>query len=530
VRRALSLPFLSAMFYVTHCYEEEEAALLNSGFGFSLPAARMSDLNGHRLLRLRGTRMESLLGCHGAELWLDSDTASWAVIEEEEAAVAGDLSRGISYAALLLRLGRARQEGLNRLLGHFWRTGLLEVDGQSRWPADIFARGPIFRPSYLVEIHLTSRCNMACRYCFTESGFRGTDLPEDMARKAVDLALALPTDDLTIEFAGGEALLRLSLLRGLIERIERASAARSSPVHIAIQTNGLLLRGEALEFFAQHPSVEVGISLDGPRFVNDSARLANNGKGCHAAIEAAARAAVSLWGKESGALAVIHSESVSKPREIAAYFASLGLGKIRFNPMVRLGRGSTGGASLAISPAQYLSFMQEVLDYLAETHAFEESNLEALVRNLVVKSRDYRCMRSPCGAGYDYLVAAPTGDLYPCARFLYHPDLFLGNLNDGEGLEGRFMNSRLVCDMANRIVSRLPDCMDCAWRHFCGGGCALEAHAASGTLKAADPLCNYYQGIYPHLIRYLYEHPDMVEYFFPGAVACHVSPPAADIP
>jgi len=518
------------MFYVTHCCQEEEADLLKSGFGFNLPAARMPVLDDRSVLSLRGSRLGPLPGCRGAELWLDSDTASWAVMEEGEAAVAGDLSRGISYAALLLRLGRVREKGLRRLLGHLWQTGLLEVDGELRWPPDIFARGPIFRSSYLVEIHLTSRCNLVCRYCFTKSGPLGADLPEDMAQKAVDLALALPTDDLTIEFAGGEALLRLSLLQQLIERIERACAARPCPVRITVQTNGLLLKGEAIEFFSQHPGVEVGISLDGPPFVNDSARVARDGKGCHAAIEAAARAAVSLRGKEAGATAVIHSGSVSKPREIAAYFASLGLGKIRFNPMARLGRGSSEGISLAISPAQYLSFMRQVLDYLDETHAFEESNLEALVRNLVVKTRDYRCMRSPCGAGYDYLVVAPTGDVYPCARFLHHPDLFLGNLSDGEGLEGRFMNNRLVCDMANRIVSRLPDCKDCAWRHFCGGGCTLEAHAASGTLETADPLCEYYRGIYPYLIRYLYQHPDMVEYFFPGAITCHVVAPAAGIP
>jgi uncharacterized protein len=513
------------MFYITHCYQEEEATFLQTFRGPSLAGARFPNLEGQSILRLRGMGIGPLSGSRKAELWLDPNTASWAVLEEAELALAPDLGRGISYAALLLSLGREREKGLRRLLGHLWQIGLLEVDGQSRWPADLFVRGPIFHASYLVEIHLTSRCNLACRYCFAQSGPGGMDMEEDLAQEAVDAALAISTDDLTIEFAGGEPLLRLPLLQRLIERIERASCGRPRPVLIAVQTNGLLLRKEAVEFFAEHPGVEVGISLDGPRRLNDFARVADDGQGRHTAIEAAARAAVSLWGKQAGALAVIHSESVSHPEEIAAYVASLGLGKMRLNPMVRLGRGCAEGASLAISAAQYLSFMQGVLDYLAETPTFEESNLEALVRNLILKSRDYRCMRSPCGAGYDYLVVTPTGDLYPCARFTHEPDLFLGNLNDGQGLEGRFMKSHLVGDMANRIVSRLPACKDCLWRHFCGGGCALAAHSVSKTLKAADPLCEFYRGIYPFLIQYLYQHPKMVGYFFKGGVACHVSPP-----
>ena len=517
------------MFYITHSYQEEQAAFLHSSLGLRSFESQIPDAHDHSLLRLRGRKAGPISASRKAELWLDPDTASWAVFEEEEIALADDLGRGISYTALVLSLGRNREQALRRLLRHLWQVGLLEVDGRSRWPADLFARGPLFRPSYLVEIHLTSRCNLACRYCFARSGPQGWDLPEELAEEAIDLALAFPANDLTIEFAGGEPLLRFPLLKRLIERIELASAVRPQPVLIAVQTNGLLLEKEVLEFFARHPGVEVGISLDGPRHLNDFARVDAHGQGRHAAIENAARAAVSLWGKQAGALAVIHSASVSHPRELAVYLASLGLGKMRFNPMVRLGRGKAEGASLAISPAQYLFFMQRMLEYLAETAAFEESNLEALVRNLILKSREYRCMRSPCRAGYDYLVVTPRGDLYPCARFIHNQDLFLGNLSDGQGLEGRFMKSRLVGDMANRIVSRLPECRDCLWGHFCEGGCALAAQSVSGTLDAPDPFCEFYRGIYPFLIQHLYQRPEMAGYLFKGAVTCHVSPPPAGI-
>jgi len=513
------------MFYLTHHYREEEDALLRSHFGLDVGPPDLPAIGPRSALRLRGAEVMTVRD--GACLWLDPGTASWAVLEGEETALARDLSRGLPYAALVLRVGPPREQALRLLLGHLWVAGLLEVDGRSRWPSDLFARGPLFRASHLVEIHLTSCCNLACRYCFAQSGPKGDDMAESTAHHAVEMALALPTEDLTIEFAGGESLLRFPLLKHLVERIERASGARCSAVRVSIQTNGLLLDGEVAAFLTQRPEVEVGISLDGPRAINDAGRVGVDGRSRHREIEAAARRAVAWWGKQSGALAVIHAASWSQPRKVAAYFAALGLAKMRFNPVVPLGRGRANGAALAVTPAQYLAFMTGLLEYLAETRAFEESGFEALTRNLVLKTRDYRCMRSPCGAGYDYLVVLPSGDIYPCARFCHDRELCLGNINDGQGLQERFLNSPTVRAMADRIVSRLPACRDCLWRHFCEGGCGLGARAEGGNLDAADPLCAFYRGIYPYLIEYLYTHPEMAEHFFPGSVVRRPVAPGA---
>ena len=515
------------MFYLDHRYGEQESAFLRSAFGAELPGAALPSLDSGSILGVRGDA-ERAFG-PDASLWLDAETASWAILEGEERALAERLRRELPYGALVLHAGRHREAALLRLLEHLWRAGVLQVDGRGRWPRSLFARGPLFRASYLVEIHLTSRCNMACRYCFAEAGPEGIDLPDDLAHRAVELALELPTDDLTIEFAGGEPLLRSSLLERLIQRCEQASVERDAPVSVAIETNGVLLTDRALASLRTHPEVAVSIGLDGPRDINDFARCAADGSSRHSEIEAAARAAASLWGKEAGALVVVHSRSWSRATHVAGYLASLGLGKMRFNPVAALGRAAAERDTVAVSPKQYLCFMQCLLDYLAQTRAFEESNLEALVRNLALKTRDYRCMRSPCGAGYDYLVVDAAGDVYPCARFVRRPELRLGNVADGGGLEGRYLNSPLVRDMADRIVSRIPACQDCVWRHFCEAGCALAANAEFGTLSAPDPFCDFYRGIYPYLIGYLYEHPEMVEHFFAGGVACRVAPPASRI-
>ncbi len=137
------------MFYISHCYQQEEAAFFQSFLDIRSPGDPLPKANGHSLLRLSGAQIGPVSGAPQAALWLDPDTASWAVFEEEEKALSNDLGRGISYAALLLSLGREREPALRRLLGHLWQAGLLEVDGQSRWPADLFLPRSPFSPELL---------------------------------------------------------------------------------------------------------------------------------------------------------------------------------------------------------------------------------------------------------------------------------------------------------------------------------------------------------------------------------------------
>ena len=175
--------------------------------------------------------------------------------------------------------------------------------------------------------------------------------------------------------------------------------------------------------------------------------------------------------------------------------------------------------------------MQGLLDYLTETRAFEESTLEAIVRNLVARTRDYRCMRSPCGAGDDYLVVNAHGDVYPCARFVGDEGLRLGNVSDGRPLEGRANDNRLVRQMRERTVACIPECRECTWRHLCEAGCALGARAHHGA-GHPDPLCEFYRAIYPHMMAHLYHHPEMAQHFLPQAIGWRVggSPPPATRP
>jgi len=81
-----------------------------------------------------------------------------------------------------------------------------------------------------MELFLTEECNHRCDYCFVREKDRSRNMPEAIARRAVELLLRdgrrSPRSE--IMFFGGEPLLRFPLLARLVEFArERAVAALS---------------------------------------------------------------------------------------------------------------------------------------------------------------------------------------------------------------------------------------------------------------------------------------------------------------
>lgn len=123
------------------------------------------------------------------------------------------------------------------------------------------ALASLFRPAIRrVTLMLTTRCNLACRYCYQVRD-RPRTMPEAVAHAALDRLFASPAAETSVGLYGGEPLLEPSLVRRVVERVRReAPAGRATRVRLF--TNGLLLDPEIAAFLAHH-GVHVAISLDG---------------------------------------------------------------------------------------------------------------------------------------------------------------------------------------------------------------------------------------------------------------------------
>ena len=115
------------------------------------------------------------------------------------------------------------------------------------------------------------RCNLKCAYCYYTHHKGGTDR-ELSVRETTDFILDFARaagKPVSIVFQGGEPL--LAGIRYFEKVFSAVGTFGHAPVSFSVQTNGLLLTEEFCSFFKKY-NVLVGISIDGPKEINDKAR------------------------------------------------------------------------------------------------------------------------------------------------------------------------------------------------------------------------------------------------------------------
>lgn len=108
---------------------------------------------------------------------------------------------------------------------------------------------------------LTSRCNLACSYCYEAGRSLQPDLGEDVARAAIDLLAGSTASPALLALTGGEPLVVAALFRRCVEHA-RARFPSPAALRIVASTNGTLLDEELVLFLARH-DVALQVSCDG---------------------------------------------------------------------------------------------------------------------------------------------------------------------------------------------------------------------------------------------------------------------------
>jgi radical SAM protein with 4Fe4S-binding SPASM domain len=70
-----------------------------------------------------------------------------------------------------------------------------------------------------------------------------------------------------------------------------------------------------------------------------------------------------------------------------------------------------------------------------------------------------------------------------------------------KGVEHRkmlFASSASLSSIAR--ADKLKNCINCAWRYLCGGGCRALALLSTGRIDGADPYCKFYKFYFEHAL------------------------------
>lgn len=135
-----------------------------------------------------------------------------------------------------------------------------------------------------LTLHLTSRCNLRCRYCYATHAEQ--DMSLDTVKAAVtlarkDLAQRDPEQSLGIIFFGGEPLLMRGLIRDTMRYCRQVEAETGQLFHYKMTTNGMLLD----EAFLTDPDTAecfIALSHDGVQAAHDMHRVDAQGNGSFA--------------------------------------------------------------------------------------------------------------------------------------------------------------------------------------------------------------------------------------------------------
>ncbi|GAB4488412.1 MAG: hypothetical protein Fur0016_00840 [Anaerolineales bacterium] len=349
---------------------------------------------------------------------------------------------------------------------------------------------PIVQPPSLLTawLHLTDRCNLRCDYCYLPH--RPQTMPVKVAIQAVETLFSLAQNHhypgLKLKYAGGEPLLRFDLLQEIHAHAMQTAQRARIRLEAVLLTNGTLLSEEHI-FYLLHNQIRLMISLDGVGPWHDIQRHYAGRRPSFRQVEHAIERALAHGLVPHISLTLSEKNLPGLPQSIRWLLERnlpFSLNFYRENDCASAVR------ALDVSSPQTQSALEETFALL-EAQPPRHSLLGALTDRASFTASHLH----PCGAGRDYLVIRPDGQIAKCQMEIHLPvtslhaaDPLLELRQTPQGLQ-------------NPPVTQKPDCPQCQWHAYCAGGCPLLAKRLTGSFNSRSPYCELYQFIFPRLLR-----------------------------
>ncbi|NMC71412.1 MAG: His-Xaa-Ser system radical SAM maturase HxsB [Myxococcales bacterium] len=372
---------------------------------------------------------------------------------------------------------------------------------------------------------LTLRCNHACTYCHASrqpEKRAGFDMSLDTAARVLDVILASPAPDLTIEFQGGEPALNFPVLRWFVEEGRRRVAGGSRRLWFSLVSNLSTLTPAQIEWLVDQ-GVAVCTSIDGPAELHDRHRRIAGGDSHRRTRAAMARFDAAYRRRRLdpslayvNALVTVSRGSLAQPEAIVDEYVRMGQKVIHLRPLNPFGMGRKIWAREGYTAEEFLRFWTRALDHIIELNRqgvemAEKMASLLLTRILTDDNPNYADLRSPCGAAIGQLAYNHDGRVYTCdeGRMVgaMGDDLFcIGDVHR-HGYAELIAHPTVGSLCVSSCLECLPGCADCAYAPYCGV-CPVYNYIEQGDLvarPATNDRCKMMLGMLDYLFQRLAE-------------------------
>lgn len=344
---------------------------------------------------------------------------------------------------------------------------------------------------------LTSGCNLRCKYCFVETrmnNHKTSVMTEETAEAALKMLRLNIPKNATIVFYGGEPFLNFSVMQYIVRR----SKEMNLDSHYVVVTNGLLITQEIATFLAEN-KFEVGISLDGDPYVNDTMRVDYENRGSFSRIEKAIYVLI-----ENGIIPSI-SCTLSKhnweyPGAIVDLIKKYQLPGFGYNlPAIN--------GNIRFTKDERIVLIKNLIE--AETEVVKSRLIEDKVVDRRLKSFvEQHIWLKDCAAYGQQFVVTPNGKVGVCHGLW--PD-------ETNGDSKTFYNIDITYDKPlsehpdwkewfNRTPYNMPECWSCPSIALCGGGCAKNSLLTKSNIWSKDEdICQLMEQLLPWTIWTYYD-------------------------
>ena len=371
---------------------------------------------------------------------------------------------------------------------------------------------------------ITLRCEHTCQYCQVSRVSQNKekfDFSHLNLFKGINLMLASPENDITMEFQGGEALLAFDLIKDAITYTKEKAKSLSKRINYVICTNLAPINSEILEY-CKLEKILVSCSLDGHEELHNENRK-RPGRNSYALVEKGLNLSFQIVGRENvSALMTTTTLSLEHPIKIINEYRKFGFNSVFLRPISPYGF-ATKNKNSNYQTDEFIKFYSEGLDYIIELNRngeyFKETYTSILLKKILTAfSENYVDLMSPSGLINSVIVYDYDGKI-----FLSDEARMLAQMKDFTFQIGT-VNDNWETLLANPIIEKIGDagvndymagCSTCAYNIYCGADPVLH-HATQGDMYGFRPdssFCQRNMSVLDIIFNKIDTEPDTLEIF-----------------
>ena len=367
--------------------------------------------------------------------------------------------------------------------------GLTENQKYKKYPA-----------RYIRQAHwsITGKCNYRCKHCFMSSpSAKFDELPHDTIMNTIQQLADCGV--MNVSLTGGEPLVRSDFLEIVDALLERGINIRT------IYSNGALVNEHLLrELDSRKIHPEFNMSYDGAGWHDWIRGVAGAEKMVDRAF-----ALCRDMGFPTGAEMALHQHNKHTLRESIRHMGSLGVRRVKTNPVANIGEWLQNGFGESINMKE---LYQLYLDYIP--HYYEDDMPMGIMLGgfFLVSPKEpdrfyipsYKPDCNPerfcmCGHARLYMYISPEGVTLPCMPLagLKIQERFPNLLKQGLAkciTDSYYMN--IINMRASEYFAVHSECRECKFSRCCYGGCRADALSVdeSDLMGKSPAACELFRG------------------------------------